>query len=81
MLRDLKKQEIKPSKRAIKECRELGARRKAGKLEDLHDELDARAQRLVDALPELSPEQCRKVAAILQSTGVPPHAAPVRISA
>lgn len=37
------------------------------------EELEAMAHRIVDAMPEPSPEQCRKVAAVLR-------AAPVRKS-
>ncbi|WP_258073810.1 hypothetical protein [Arthrobacter sp. Y81] len=33
------------------------------------EELQAMAQRVVDELPELSPEQCRKVAAVLRESG------------
>lgn len=32
-------------------------------------ELDALAQRIVDAMPEPSPEQCRRVALVLNSSG------------
>lgn len=34
------------------------------------EEWQAKAQALVDSLPELSPEQCRKVAAVLHPSGV-----------
>jgi hypothetical protein len=33
------------------------------------EQMQAAAQKLVDSLPELSPEQCRKVALVLNSSG------------
>lgn len=44
------------------------------------EEMRAKAQKLVDSLPELTPEQCRRVAAILNASRVL-RAEPARVTA